>query len=210
MNVAPWNFHEREVFSLNDKFFVKNRIDNRFKSDAVVELIFVHFSGFDYAKMSSGIITQKNIPNLIDYDDIHTLTDHYSNALKFNQETFNKYISLQYSYNYFDNGKRIIGFHRRIYRSLIEAGEAFVNPFETTFDSLYTIFVNSKMINENLKNFDKITKSNLPRFDLRLKKVQRFTVLIYKIIGLEKYLLMIKLFKMLSRIESHQHLLDRK
>ena len=49
MNMAPWNYFERELYMEGDTIMVKYRTDdNPQRSD---KLVFIHFAGYDYQKM---------------------------------------------------------------------------------------------------------------------------------------------------------------
>ncbi|MFQ6601599.1 hypothetical protein [Flavobacterium sp. C3NV] len=206
MNIAPWNFFEREVYRENENLKVRNREANSKKvSDPV---IFVHYSGYNYNEMKKGNVVQNNISNIKDYDDIKLLTDVYANAIYKNREIFDKYIQEKYSFATFENGNAIKGFHRRIYRSLVEKGLLFDNPFSIASDSLYQKLKAKGMTKSSSINLDKATKDNLQGVGRKLKMFNIATRFIYRLIGFEKYLLLIRLMRPFGRFESQIHLLS--
>lgn len=209
MNIAPWNFFEREIFVENDILKVRNREENNEKLNFPV--LFVHYSGYNYSELKKGNVIQNNISNIKEYEDVKFLTDVYAKAIHEKKDTFDKYISEQYSFNFYENGDAIKSFHRRIYRSLVMKGESrFANPFSVEVNSLYQILKTKGMMKNSIVNLDKITKENLQGVDRKLKIFNRGTRFLYKIIGFERYLLFIRLLRSFGRYESQIHIIDER
>ncbi len=209
MNIAPWNFFEREIFIENDILKVKNREGE--SNNSIFPVLFVHYSGYNYSELKKGNVIQNNISNIKEYDDVKLLTDVYANAIQEKKDVFDKYINEKYSFNFYENGFVIKSFHRRIYRSLVIKGEyRFLNPFSTDEYSLYYILKNKGMMKHSVINLDKITKENLKGVDRKLKIFNVVTRFLYKIIGVEKYLLFIRLLRSFGRYESQIHIVDKK
>lgn len=121
--MAPWNYFERQLFLRDGDIMVKSRTyDNNDKED---KLVFLHFAGYDYQKMKKGIVYRKRIENLKEYDDLKLATDIYVKMLIKNANTFDKYISMQYSYATYDDGNSISSFHRRLYHGLTLSGKKY-------------------------------------------------------------------------------------
>lgn len=209
MNIAPWNFFEREIFIENDILKVKNREGD--SKDSIFPVLFVHYSGYNYSELKKGNVIQNNISKIKEYDDVKLLTDIYAKAIQGKKDLFDKYINEKYSFNFYENGFVIKSFHRRIYRSLVIKGEyRFLNPFSTDEYSLYYILKNKGMMKHSVINLDKITKENLKGVDRKLKIFNVVTRFLYKIIGVEKYLLFIRLLRSFGRYESQIHIIDKK
>lgn len=206
MNIAPWNFFERKIFICNDNLQVCDRLEKNENSS--VPVIFVHYSGYNYNEMKKGNIIQNNISNIKEYNDIKLLTDVYSKKIHEKSEIFDKYIKEKYSFGTFENGVEIIGFHRRIYRSLVNKGFVFENPFLVGEKSLYLKFKEKGMIKSSKINIDKVTKDNLEGVDRKLELFNKATRILYKLIGFEKYLLLIRLMRPFGRFESQIHLIS--
>jgi predicted DNA-binding protein YlxM (UPF0122 family) len=209
MNIAPWNFFEREIFIENDILKVKNRQGD--SKNSIFPVLFVHYSGYNYSELKKGNVIQNNISKIKEYDDVKLLTDIYAKAIQGKKDLFDKYINEKYSFNFYENGFVIKSFHRRIYRSLVIKGEyRFLNPFSTDEYSLYYILKNKGMMKHSVINLDKITKENLKGVDRKLKIFNVVTRFLYKIIGFEKYLLFIRLLRSFGRYESQIHIVDNK
>lgn len=206
-NFAPWNFFEREIMQQEGCLKVKSRID--YKTINMEQLVFVHFSGYDYANLKDGIFSQHNIHSLKEYSDLTPIFVEYSKAIRDNANLFNLYINQQYSYNKFDDGAPIAVFHRRLYSSLIEHGETFLNPFSSN-GKFYRLLKKKGMVGKSLTDNSKITKNNLNNIGTKLKYFNRLSRLLYWIIGAKRYFLLLRLLKPYSLYESQIHLIDSK
>jgi len=203
LNMAPWNFSEREVVIENGDLYVSVR--GRDKSE-LYKLIFVHYSGYDYKKLINNEIVQKNILDMKVYQDIEIILDKYKEAIISQLDKFNKFINLKYTYNYFDNGETITDFQRRLYNGLIINQKYNKNPFETKdFDSFYTLLRQRKMFPRT----SGIEKYGIETPDVkkRIDKVNKLFLYLYKILGYDKFYLLIRMFKSYSRFETYTFLL---
>lgn len=207
-NVAPWNFFERKVVVKDEKFLVTPRFGDD-KSE--FPLIFVHYSGYNYSELKKGSVTQNNIPQLAAYKDILQLTTHYAKEIHSQRDIFDSCITKTYTYNFFENGDTISIAHRRLYRSLVEKGENYPYPFRVDSNTLYSVLKKHKMIITNCDiNIDKSTKQNLPGIDRKLRLFNCLTRAIFKLMGYQKYMLLIRLLAPFSRYEAQIHIIDKK
>jgi hypothetical protein len=213
LNVAPWNFFEREIFKNDNVLLVKERLDPFANpasiSDTKYPLVFIHFSGYDYSSLVDGKIVQNNIPNMTEYQDIVDVTSIYSNFLGANRELFKKYLKFNYSYNTFDNGDKITQFHRRIFRSLLEEKISLPSPFRTGKSSFHAMLLGKHMILDDKEgNIDKFNKLNMPDSSRKLMKINAFMRVVFSLIGIRNYSLLLRLMRPYSRIENQIHLID--
>jgi len=206
LNIAPWNFFERKISIKDNQMMVTARE----AEDELYPVIFVHYSGYNYTELKNGIVIQNNVSSLYDYADIKLLTDKYAQYIKENREWFDRFIHLNYSYNYFEDGSVISGFHRRLYRSLITKGEKFEKPFSSSSSSFHARLKKAGMIRKNAINIDKVGKSNLKGMGSKLLLFNRLTRMVYRLLGFERYSLFVRLLRPYSRYESQIHLLDRR
>lgn len=207
MNVAPWNFYEREVVMKNKDIYVKNRIINDGTCD---NLLFVHYSGYNYLQLKKRRVLQKNIPNMSEYSDIEVILNIYANELESMSDTFNKFINNVYTYNFFDNGEKIDNFHRRLYYSLISKGEVFEHPFSAAGE-FYKILKERKMFSKKYAiNVDKISHNDLDLFSDKLYRFNQITSLLYYFLGYNRYVALLRLLKHYSRTEAQIHLLNKR
>ena len=108
---------------------------------------------------------------------------------------FQKYSSIKYPYNAYDNGIVITELHRRLYRSLKENGYQIKDPFSTQKGSLYQIFEANKLLIQetDLKRtvFDNSQVSKKTGIITKMNAVMRFVM---KIVGVKKYCMLLRYF----------------
>ena len=201
VNIAPWNFYEREIIFETKKLYVKSRINN----SNMQPVIFVHYSGFDYRNLLFGECKRNRIEDVyIDFDDIQKLIALYTEKMNDEKTMMLEYLSLPYSYNSFTNGVKIMKFHRRIYRSIIQR-ETIKNPFDCN-GSLYKRLLQKKIF--VLDNSSEITPTS-PIVG-KLKYFNLIMRLVYKLFGYNRYIALLRLMKYFSKYESQIFLLDDK
>ncbi len=202
MNVAPWNFHERKIIDIDDVISVTERENNINTSP----LLFVHFSGFDYKSILEGRADHKNEKSS-SFPDYDIVFEKYAEALKNN--SFTKYIGLQYSYNYFKNGIQILSIHRRIYRRLLQEGKLNLNPFETNKGSYFEQLRMKKLLDHSIILADKITNKNIKGFDKKMGYVNVFFTIIKSLIGIKRYSILVRFFRRYFSEENQVFLYDK-
>lgn len=206
-NVAPWNFFERKLHSTKGGYYVSYRFGE--KSNEKFPLLFVHYSGYNYKALLEGNIEQRNIPNLKAYDDIKSILDYYVSYLKEYQGVFLSYIDSSYSYNSYSDNTPVHPIHRRIYRSLTDKGRIFENPFSIDNDSLYSLLKRRKILTVSPMNVTKITDLESENFSSKLKLLNICFLFVFKLIGIGRYLLLLRFLRRFSRYESQLYILDK-
>lgn len=205
MNVAPWNFGEREIIVEDGKFFVRNR----FSKDSPEEIVFVHYSGFNYQELAKGNVIQTNYGHENEYKDVNVLFNHYVNYLNQNLSTFTEYINSKYSYNFFENGTPVSILNRRLFRALLLQNIDVGNPFTCEKDSFYEKLKNKKLISFTQPVVQKIGEVNSGNRNV-LIIFNKLMKIIFKVGGLGRYLSILKLFKAYGQYENQTYLLDKK
>ncbi len=208
MNMAPWNYFERQLFMRDGQIMVKYRTDdNPYRED---RLVFIHFAGYDYKKMKQGIISRKRIENLKEYEDLSFATDIYGKAIVENQQVFDGFINNQYSYGTFDNGTPIQSFHRRLYHGYTEK-HTVDNPFATTQGSFYSLIKRKGMVEAGKKeNIDKLSQRNIPDIEGKRRMIALLFSMLYKLFGYKRYVLFVKSLYNYCRPELHTFLINKK
>lgn len=144
LNVAPWNFFEREIEQLGNQLYVKDRNS---KTDVKKPLVFVHFSSCNYNNILNDTFV---FPT---YADVKILFKAYKDGLA--QADIHQYLHLQYSYKCFDNGVLISDFNRRLYRAATEevnGWERNNNPFDTNEGSFYNQLKRQRLLSKQASN----------------------------------------------------------
>lgn len=199
MNMAPWNFHERRVVNNGGCLKVMNRLTEDGNKD---NLMFVHYSGYNYSALLNGEIEQNNISEMPIYDDLKVIFNVYSNALSNN--TFAKFITEKYSYGYYSNGDVINNSLRKLYRALVEAEGYRDNPF-TLESLLYKRAKKIKLISATYKTtkYSEISKKSRKRVAF-INSGLRF---LCKIIGIRRYYMVTRFFRIYGIWENHYFVL---
>ena len=205
MNMAPWNYFERELFKKDDTLYVRFRTNDNPQHE--FRLVFIHFAGYDYNKMKQGFIVRKRIENLQEYKDLHLATDIYCKAVANNKDIFDEFITLPYTYSSYDNGIPISTFHRRLYHGYSEKYGPVRNPFSTNKESFYSMIKKKGMIIND--NIDKISKLNLSNMDRKRKMIGMLFCVLYKFMGYKRYVLFVKSLYNYCRPEWHLFLIRK-
>ncbi|SES03918.1 glycosyltransferase family protein [Pedobacter rhizosphaerae] len=203
LNFAPWNFYERKLIQYDNMLHVQNRIRGEETNDS---LKFVHFSGFNYNALLNDEVKQGNIPNLEIFPDLQNIFDTYSTVLK--DSTLKDFIQLNYSYNYFSDGTPISKTYRKLYRRWKEDGMVKDNPFLST-GKLFTTLKKQKVLVENLASSDKSTVANVGGVERKLILVNKFLALGFKLLGANRFFMLVRLLRLYSKVENHLYLLDK-
>ncbi len=204
-DVAPWNFHERELVKADTKYGVRFRG----KNGESEELVFLHFSGYHYKRLIIDNIIETNY--VYDYDrdfkykDFDGLVKEYREKLI--EEKTTDYFGINYAYGFFENGDRVSDFNRRMFRRYIENGGKCGNPFKTEKGSFYEKLTQHKMITKNKGNADTVKQiGNIKGKENTLVKLFK---LAYKILGADRYYLFICKIHDMTRIENSFFLMDK-
>lgn len=207
-NLAPWNFHEREVIDEQGTLYVKNRVVDC--GEDMDLLIFVHYSGYDYRKLINYEIIQRNLEGQQIEGDIVNIINIYSDAIRNNADLINRYISIPYKYAFFADGKPIAYEHRRLYNGLLINGYMKLedNPFDTDVE-LYVYLKSNKMMIERRNSGIETDKENSEFVRNKLKKINILFRMMRKVLGFEKYTVFIRFIKRYATWENQVFHLDK-
>lgn len=211
LNVAPWNYFEREVVQEGDTYYVKSRTG---ASDRKDKLVFCHFAGYNYRELSAGVVNNQNrmrINNLKEYKDINPLIDEYVKFIYDNRELFNNFLDLPYSYGTFDNGVRIDKLHRRLYNGANTNFGYSKNPFVTAgTDSFYALLSSKGLVVKNVGKgkIDDVSQMN-SGFEKKLRYLYKLLRVFYKLVGYKNYVLFLQFIRRLSLYDNNTFLLGK-
>lgn len=203
-NIAPWNYSEREIELHKDKLFVKKR-NSKGKAEPV---LFVHYSGYNYAALCDGTIEQNNNGHEYLYSDINLLFDKYRTVMLKNKEALKSGLLKKYSYNFYSNGKKIQLFHRRLFRSLMINNIDVGNPFDCNNQNFYLKLNKAKLVYDDsgvCRNTAVVSASST-----KLKVLNSIMRMLYRILGVNRYISFLKLLKGYGQFENQLHLIDSK
>lgn len=207
LNLAPWNFEERKLVVVNGKYYVVSR--NVEENGCKDELVFAHYSGFNYVKLLDGTLDQQNEGHESFYDDLLPLFNDYKDFLFENSTIMKKYIGDGYSYNYFSNGKPISLLNRRLYRALLLQGEDIGSPFDSKNERFYEILKKKRLIDKYISSSRRT--SDLINDGIRKKFKALCSILRFcrKILGNENYFNLLGVMKYLGLRENQLYLFDK-
>ena len=201
LNAAPWNFHERFFFEENWKLKVKSRINS---DDKIFDLVFVHYSGYNYKELLKGNVIQNNMKELKLYEDTVMLMNRYGEAFRDGQ--LEKFIDNVYTYNYFEDGKPISTMMRGLYRSYQENTGYSENPFKIG-SYIWQQAISKKLILvEKPQTFKTGEQKNLKRVNIINKAFNA----LYKLLGPNKYYTLLLAMRRYSIWGNHSFLISKK
>lgn len=199
-DVAPWNYHEREpLMGENYQVRLRGKPSNNY------DLVFLHYSGYNYSKLiSDNIIEGKYGSDMTKSQDYDFLVEYYRYRLV--NENASEYLSIKYGYDFFVNGVLITNFNRRMFRKYIEEGNSCDNPFEIGSGSFYEVLSKAHMISLR-KSMAEIKKSISANKEKK-EKILRFVFnILYKFLGADKYYYFINKIHNMTKIEYSYFLL---
>lgn len=201
-NIAYWNIHERNI-SIKDQ-----DISVSFTTDSAVQnpLIFLHFSGLNPVDINSN----KQCPaiDINKYPEWKKLIEEYS--VKVINNNYSKLLQFIYSFNYYENKKSILPLHRRMYRNLLTMPEveSFADPFSVQQNSYYSLLSKSKLIVDENNIELKITDQNIQQSNGKLKNINILLKAIKTLIGLKRYIVLLRFFQKYVRPENQIFLIN--
>lgn len=204
LNLAPWNFHEREIITEDSTFFVQRR--NSLSENERYPLTFVHFSGFNYSALLNDEVVQGNIKDLPIAKDLEKIFEVYTASLR--QGSLSKFIGSSYSYNSFSNKVTISKVYRRLFRRLLSDGKINLNPFDSN-SPFYQSLKKGGVLDNRMASADKIAISNVGNAENKALTINKLFFVIYKLIGPKFFFQLTKLMRLYSKIENHPYLVDK-
>lgn len=203
-NIAPWNFYEREMELKNGvPSFVKARSGN----SEIYPILFIHYSGFNYKSLLMGNEERTRFGQYeISYQDVKDALAFYVHQISSNKEIMLSYLSLPYTYGTYDNNTLVDKVHRRLYRALAQRTYK-GNPFDTKACDFYKSIKQLNMISQ--KSVSGVVDKT-PSLRKKLRYFNGVMSLVYKIVGYNRYIALLRLLKHFSKYEAQVFLIDKK
>lgn len=195
-NVAFWNLHERYIHFIADRLMVSSR-DRTLVCDED-ELLFFHFSGFDYA--NPDVLHYRHPEwNASLYPEYRKLFSEYRSALT--KWGFEKLSKMPYRWNTTDDGEPVIALNRRLYRKIIE-----VSGSSSSNDAIKEMRKAGLMLDPKVvpPKRNEINSAGSVRALLLVEFALRC---IHSLIGTRRYFLLIKVMELYARPENHGFLI---
>ena len=204
MNVAIWNLHERELF-IDEK---QGYMIRRKKTGDEFPLLFFHFSGFD--PFETTIINRRHPQfNVTTYPSFKPIIEEYREQVYANG--YDRFSKMTYGFNHYFDGSVITPLQRRIFRVYLNEHKVEFNPFEIN-TPFYKILKNSRLLlkaSTKQNGFASYTKEEKNKGKkLEDKVVKPMLRLALRVLGAERYAMLIRLFTLASDKEYHSFLME--
>lgn len=204
MNVAIWNLHERELF-IDDK---QGYMIRRKKTGDEFPLLFFHFSGFD--PFETTVINRRHPQfNVTTYPSFKPIIEEYRARVYANG--YDRFSKMNYGFNHYSDGGVITPLQRRMFRVYLNEHKVEFNPFEIN-TPFYKILKNSRLLlkaSTQQTGFSSYTKGEKSKGKkLENKIVKPLMKLALRVLGVERYAMLIRLFTLASDKEYHSFLME--
>lgn len=204
MNVAIWNLHERELF-IDDK---QGYMIRRKKTGDEFPLLFFHFSGFD--PFETTVINRRHPQfNVTTYPSFKPIIEEYRERVYANG--YDRFSKMNYGFNHYSDGSVITPLQRRMFRVYLNNHKVEFNPFEIN-TPFYKILKNSRLLlkastkQNGFASYTKEEKNNGKK--LENKVVKPMLRLALRVLGAERYAMLIRLFTLAGDKEYHSFLME--
>ncbi len=202
MNVAIWNLHERELF-IDEK---QGYMIRRKKTGDEFPLLFFHFSGFD--PFETTIINRRHPQfNVTTYPSFKPIIEEYRERVYANG--YDRFSKMTYGFNHYFDGSVITPLQRRMFRVYLNDHKVEFNPFEIN-TPFYKILKNSRLLlkaSTKQNGFASYTKEEKNKGKkLENKVVKPMLKLALRVLGAERYAMLIRLFTLAGDKEYHYFL----
>lgn len=203
MNVAIWNLHERELF-IDEK---QGYMIRRKKTGDEFPLLFFHFSGFD--PFETTIINRRHPQfNVTTYPSFKPIIEEYRERVYANG--YDRFSKMTYGFNHYFDGSVITPLQRRMFRVYLNDNKIEFNPFEIN-TPFYKILKNSSLLlkaSTKQNGFASYTKEEKNKGKkLENKVVKPMLRLALRVLGAERYAMLIRLFTLAGDKEYHSFLM---
>lgn len=204
MNVAIWNLHERELF-IDEK---QGYMIRRKKTGDEFPLLFFHFSGFD--PFETTIINRRHPQfNVTTYPSFKPIIEEYRERVYANG--YDRFSKMTYGFNHYFDGSVITPLQRRMFRVYLNDHKVEFNPFEIN-TPFYKILKNSRLLlkaSTKQNGFASYTKEEKNKGKkLENKVVKPMLRLALRVLGAERYAMLIRLFTLAGDKEYHSFLME--
>lgn len=189
-NVAYWNLAEREL----------SEVDNVYMVDNEEPLIFFHFSGYNPdlpGRLSSKLRLQLDVNPTVE-----RILVEYGKRLDANGAA--KYRHIPYSYTNFSNGSVIPQVARRLYSVTMDKWQG-TDPFDVT-SPFYAAAKKARILSKRDQS-GTFSSNNLPVDDWRIKAINRFLFFLPRIIGGDRYTMLMKYLSFITILRHQRQLL---
>ncbi len=189
-NVAYWNLAERTV----------SEIDGTYTVGGAEPLIFFHFSGYN-PDVPERVSSKLRLPLAVS-PSVERLLIGYGKRLEANGSE--AYRNIPYSYASFSDGSLIPMLARRLYSVSMDKWER-TDPFDVA-GPFYAAARKASILSKRDQS-GKFSSNNLPVDDWRVKAINRFLFFLPRIIGGDRYTMLMKYLSFITILRHQRQLL---
>lgn len=203
-NVAPWNYHERQITRNGDGGYVVHARDKGAGRRESYPLVFLHFSGFDFRRILDGRFDQLNLAGAETFPDLLPLYERYGEAIRSMADEMARYLSMPYAFDRFADGSVILPSHRRLFRVWRERNGDALDPFATGPGSFHNALRARRLLGTTRDlALDKTDGRTVDRPDRLLARAHTVFRLIFRLLGRGRYFLFVRALTKVSHVEQH-------
>ena len=205
-NVAPWNYHERQIRTGPDGYTVESRSPASPQADEPTPLIFLHFSGFDFRRILEGRFDQVNLPDLEQYQDLRPLYAAYAAAIEARAINMKRYLAMPYGFDAFADGSPVLPSHRRLFRVWRERHGDAADPFASGTGSFYAALKARGLLARRGAadvRTDKATARSVDRPEMLIGRARAAFRLLFRLLGRSRFFFLVRGLNRLSHVEQH-------
>lgn len=189
-NVAYWNLHERTI----------STEDGAFRINGQTPLVFFHYSGYS-PKYPERLSSKLRVPQAIN-DGLRQVLDLYRERLEANgARTYERY---KYAYANFSDGSLVPLLARRLYSVTTDQWGS-DDPFDAK-GGFYATAKKSGVLSDKDQS-GQYNSTNLPVDDWRIKAINRFLFSLPKVIGGDRYSMLMKYLSFITILRNQRQLL---
>lgn len=204
-NLAPWNYHERQVEPAGDGFTVRPRQPGH-PAEGPVPLVFLHFSGFDFRRILDGRFDQLNLAGAPVHADLLPVYERYGAAIRALAGPVAHYLSAPYAFDRFADGAAVLPSHRRLFRVWRERHGDAADPFATGPGSFHEALRQRGLLGRDAAAdlaADKASSRTVERPERLLTAARRVFRLLFRVLGRARFFFLVRSLNRLSHVEQH-------
>lgn len=189
-NVAYWNVHERSLSATDEGYTVNDS----------APLVFFHFSGYKPSAPDE-LSTKVRLTTTVS-PALRNLLLFYGERLKANgAEYYQRYI---YAFDHFSDGSLVTTLARRLYSVTIDQwGDQ--DPFDATGE-FFKAAKKARLLSKQDRS-GKYSSNNLATDDWRIKAINRFLFSLPRIVGGDRYTMLMKYLSFITILRNQRELL---
>ena len=193
-NVAHWNLGERPIVIQDGSYLAGPDV-----------LIFFHFSGFNFYRDSLTKHTPVHHQGTYTNQALLGLAQQYRESVI--RKGHDRFHAVPYAFAKYDDGTPVTELHRRLYRVRSKT-TSFTSPFSAS-GRFYEELDTAGLLDRSAEATANYSKETVRNFELKMRAIERVLRLILKVIGVRRYVQLVKLAGWLGRFEHHEFLVDK-